>query len=114
MLIAIRRRISDALPLHLACPMPRRFGAERHADSAGLLLVVAGALAYMYAGRGMRLLEANPAQGAPGQFPALEQFDHLWMISRVGLGLAIVGVIVLVASATIAHRARARARRVLG
>lgn len=113
MLITLRRRISDAIPLHLACPMPRRFGAERHADTAGLLLVIAGAVAYLYAGRGMRLLEANPITGGTDQFPALAEFDRLWTISRVGLGLAIVGVLILVASATIAHRARARARRAL-
>ena len=94
--------------------MPRRFGAERHADTAGLLFVITGALAYLYAGRGMRLLEANPLRGGPDQFPALAEFDRLWTISRVGLGLAIVGIVVLVASAAIAHRARARARRALG
>ena len=113
MLITLRRRISDALPLHFVCPMPRRFGAERHADTAGLLLVIGGAIAYLYAGRGMRLLEANPVTGGAGQFPALAEFDRLWTISRVGLGMAVLGVAVLVASATIAHRARTRARRAL-
>ena len=113
MITILRRRISDAVPLHFACPMPRRLGAERHADNVGLLFVISGALAYLYAGRGMRLLEADPSGAGAGQFAALAEFDRLWTISRVGLWLGIAGVIVLVASATIAHRARARARRAL-
>ena len=93
--------------------MPRRLSAERHADNVGLLFVICGAIAYLYAGRGMRLLEADPAGAGSGQFAALARFDHLWTISRVGLWMAVAGVLVLVASATIAHRARARARRAL-
>ena len=93
--------------------MPRRLSAERHADHAGILFVIGGALAYLYAGRGMRLLADGHVESVPGQFLALAEFDRLWMISRVGLGLAVVGILVLVASATIAHRARARARRAL-
>ena len=93
--------------------MPRRLGAERHADNVGLLFLICGALAYLYAGRGMRLLETDPAGAGSGQFAALAEFDRLWTVSRVGLWLGIAGVLVLVASATIAHRARARARRAL-
>ncbi|MFL5580694.1 MAG: hypothetical protein ACJ8AO_09980 [Gemmatimonadaceae bacterium] len=91
-------------------PTPEPAGVPRIGrllDLAALGLLAGGAALYGRAWAGMRVLQdrtgASPSFGA-----AMAEFDRWWRLSRVGIVLLGVGVLVGVGAAVIAAR-RARA-----
>jgi hypothetical protein len=79
---------------------------SRIGDFAGVLLVVTGFVSYLWTEGAMRMLTRRA--GAPGgtAYGAVAEADRLWMVSRVGLALILGGLLVLVVTAIVAHRAR--------
>ncbi len=79
---------------------------SRIGDFAGVLLVVTGFVSYVWTEGAMRMLARRA--GAPGgtAYGAVAEADRLWMVSRVGLALTLGGLLVLVVTAIVAHRAR--------
>ena len=78
----------------------------RIGDFAGVLLVVTGFVSYLWTEGAMRMLARRA--GAPGgtAYGAVAEADRLSMFSRVGLALILGGLLVLVVTAIVAHRAR--------
>ena len=82
---------------------------SRLGDLAGILLVLAGFLGYLWIGGALRSLEHRA--GAPGGTTpgALAEVERLATLSRAALGLAAIGIAVLILTALIHQRARRRA-----
>ena len=73
--------------------MSRRVGrAGRLRDLAAVLLIVGGAALYLYAGAGLRGIAAGRYQAPPGAFRNLAEANRLSTLSRVGVGLVLLGV----------------------
>jgi hypothetical protein len=69
---------------------PARPG-ERRRDAVALALLVAGALLFLYAYRGMQELAAGHFAVAPGEL-AVRRWAHFRDLSYAGMALAAIGV----------------------
>ena len=73
--------------------MKRVSGSERLRDVAAALLVVGGASLYLYAYSGMRSVMLNPVP-APREEWVLQRYARLWNLSRAGIALLVLGMLV--------------------
>ena len=69
-----------------------RSASERGYDAFAMLLLLGGAVLYLYAFFGMRSVERNPVP-APGQTAVMQRFDLYWKMSWVGISLVTAGVL---------------------
>ena len=86
----------------------RRVG--RVLDVIGLTILTVGAACYVYAYVGLRDLESVQAGSGAAPFASIVQFDRLWKLSRLGIGLAVAGLVVAVGAA-VAGRERVSGAR---
>jgi hypothetical protein len=89
--------------------------ASRMLDAGSLILVAAGGLLYLNAYFGMQELRNRPhtdfVRGETVAFERLAAHARLLRTSRIGLGIAALGVLVGVSAAIHAHTRRARGAR---
>ena len=74
-------------------------------DIVGLMILTAGAACYVYAYVGLRDLEGVREGAGAAPFASIVRFDKLWKLSRLGIGLAVTGLVVAVGAA-VAGRGR--------
>ena len=77
----------------------------RRLDLGGILLLLAGAACYLRAYVGMTGLRDGVAPGS-ARFAGIREFDGYWQLSRIGLGIGAVAILVMIAGAVVAWRAR--------
>ena len=77
----------------------------RRLDLGGLILLLTGAACYLRAYVGMMGLEGGVAPGGE-RFAGIREFDGYWQLSRIGIVLGAVAIMVMIAAAVIARRAR--------
>ncbi len=76
------------------------------ADLLGVTLLVIGAGCYLRAYMGMSALRANGGSTGKARFAGIAEFDRYYQLSRFGLLLGAVAVLVLIAGAVVTWRAR--------
>ncbi|MGI8498637.1 MAG: hypothetical protein ACR2OG_13755 [Gemmatimonadaceae bacterium] len=85
--------------------MSPRGRRERLIDALGLLLLLAGGAMYARSFLGMRTLRDSAfVKGRP--WAMVRQWEHLLTLSRWGLAVAGVGLLVLIGGAWVERRAR--------
>ena len=67
--------------------------AERVRDLAAAALLVAGLALYAYAYSGMRALASGRGAAERELFGSLARFNHYWTMSRAGIIIAAVGLV---------------------
>ena len=77
----------------------------RSLDLGGVVLLVAGALCYGRAYIGMMGLRDGVAPGSP-RLAGIREFDGYWQLSRIGLGIGALAIVVMIIAAVISWRAR--------
>ena len=77
----------------------------RRLDLGGIVLLLAGAACYLRAWVGMMELRDGVAPGS-AQGAGIREFDGYWQLSRIGLGIGAVAILVMIAGAVVAWRAR--------
>jgi hypothetical protein len=75
-------------------------------DLGGMMLLVIGGGCYLRAYFGLEAIRLNGGVAANTRFAALAEFERYYQLSRFGLGLAAVAILVLLASAAMAWRVR--------
>ena len=92
------------MPVRSGPPVSRR---ARLLDLLVLTLMLGGGALWLYGYLGLQSLRAGLPH-APGQQPvaALRRADHSYLLSRVGVGLVIAGVVVAVGAAVAVAAAR--------
>ena len=75
-------------------------------DLGGMMLLVIGGGCYVRAYLGLEAIRINGGVSAKTRFAALGEFERYYQLSRFGLVLAAVAIVVMLASAAMAWRAR--------
>ncbi len=78
----------------------------RQLDIGGLVLFLAGVLCYLRAYIGMMGLEAHGVAPGSARFAGIAEFDRYWQLSRFGLGVAALAIVVMIVAAVVTWRAR--------
>ena len=78
----------------------------RRLDLAGVALLLAGGACYLRAYLGMIGIEKNGVDPTSGRLTGIAQYDHFWQLSRLGLAVGALAVVVLLAGAIVTWRAR--------
>ena len=77
----------------------------RQLDLGGIVLLLVGAACYLRAYVGMMGLRNGVTHGSE-RFAGLREFDGYWQLSRIGIGIGALAIVVMIAGAVVAWRAR--------